>query len=64
MRPEVVKKIYDPFFTTKRVPDGTGLGMHIVYNLVNQVLGGHITCTSAEGAGTVFTISIPLNQEK
>jgi PAS domain S-box-containing protein len=62
MSPEVVKKIYDPFFTTKRVPDGTGLGMHIVYNLITQVLEGKINCTSTEGEGTVFSISIPLNQ--
>jgi PAS domain S-box-containing protein len=63
MPPEVKKKIYDPFFTTKRVPDGTGLGMHIVYNLVTQVLNGTITCISTEGEGTVFNISIPLNQK-
>jgi PAS domain S-box-containing protein len=63
MPPEVKEKIYDPFFTTKRMPDGTGLGMHIVYNLVTQVLNGKITCTSTEGEGTVFNISIPLNQK-
>lgn len=62
MPPAVAKKIYEPFFTTKRVPDGTGLGMHIVYNLVTQVLGGKIVCASTEGEGTVFTISIPLKQ--
>lgn len=62
MPPEVVKQIYDPFFTTKRVPDGTGLGMHIVYNLVTQVLDGKITCISTEGEGTVFSITIPLDE--
>jgi signal transduction histidine kinase len=62
MHPEVVEKIFEPFFTTKRWPEGTGLGMHIVYNLVNQGLGGKITCTSTRGEGTVFVIVISLNQ--
>ncbi|MBO9598150.1 MAG: HAMP domain-containing histidine kinase, partial [Cohnella sp.] len=38
---------------------GTGLGMHIVYNLVVQSLGGTITCESELGQGTAFTIEIP-----
>ena len=60
MPPEHVEKIFDPFFTTKRSRGGTGLGMHIVYNLVKQRLGGEIECTSAPGKGTLFTIAFPL----
>lgn len=53
-------KIFDPFFTTVRGSGGSGLGLHIVHNLVNQVLGGTIECQSEENVGTVFTIIFPL----
>jgi ligand-binding sensor domain-containing protein/signal transduction histidine kinase len=43
--------IFDPFFTTRRGSGGSGLGMHIVYNLVTQVMGGTIVVDSAPGAG-------------
>lgn len=61
MPPEVVAQIFNPFFTTNRGGGGTGLGMHIVYNLV-QSLGGTISCESAPGQGTSFTIRLPLNE--
>lgn len=51
-----VARIYDPFFTTKRGVGGSGLGMHIVYNLVTQVLGGSIVVDSAPGRGAHFCI--------
>lgn len=54
-------KIYEPFFTTRRNSGGTGLGMNIVYNLVNRKLGGRITAESAPGAGATFQIQIPLD---
>jgi signal transduction histidine kinase len=44
-------RIFDPFFTTRRAQGGSGLGMHIVYNLVSQVLGGSIVVDSAPGSG-------------
>jgi PAS domain S-box-containing protein len=53
-------RIYEPFFTTKRGRGGTGLGMHIVYNNVTQMLGGSISCASKPGRGTRFIISVPL----
>jgi signal transduction histidine kinase len=63
MTEEQVRKIYDPFYTTRRLEGGTGLGMHIVYNLVTRTLGGTIICSSEPGEGTVFTISIPRIRE-
>ncbi len=56
---EEKRKIYDPFFTTKRGEGGTGLGMHIVFNLVTQTLGGNIECESEKDNGVKFTIKIP-----
>ncbi|HLT78721.1 MAG TPA: PAS-domain containing protein [Ferrovibrio sp.] len=56
---EFLPKVFDPFFTTKRGAGGTGLGLHIVYNLVSQVLGGAIAISSREWEGTRFTISFP-----
>lgn len=44
-------RIFDPFYTTRRGSGGSGLGMHIVYNLVTQVLGGTIVVNSAPGEG-------------
>ncbi len=52
-------KIFDPFFTTKRGQGGSGLGLHLVYNLVTQKLQGTIACSSQVGKGTKFTISLP-----
>ncbi len=56
----ILPRIFDPFFTTRRGTGGTGLGMHIVYNLVTQMLGGQITVQSRPNGGTRFTIVIPL----
>jgi|GEM_PF-5118868 len=60
MPAEHLSKIFDPFFTTKRGSGGTGLGMHIVYNLVTQTLKGTIECESILDKGTKFSIRIPL----
>lgn len=49
-------RMFDPFFTTRRGQGGSGLGMHIVYNLVTQILGGTIDCRSAPGQGVEFRI--------
>lgn len=56
--PEVLPRIFDPFFTTKQAQGGTGLGMHIVYNLVTQKLGGDIQCESEENMGVTFCIRL------
>jgi signal transduction histidine kinase len=52
-------KVFDPFFTTGRSSGSTGLGLHIVYNLVTSRLQGHINLYSKVGRGTRFTIDIP-----
>jgi len=51
--------IFEPFFTTKRGKGSTGLGMNIVYNIVNQQLKGTITVTSEQGVGTITTLILP-----
>ena len=60
MSSDVLSRIFDPFFTTKRGQGSTGLGLHIVYNVVTQSLGGGIRCRSEEGVGTEFVVSCPL----
>lgn len=55
-----IKKIYDPFYTTKRGQGGSGLGMFIVYNIVTKHFGGSIECNSNIGEGVTFYIKIPL----
>ena len=57
--PENQKRIFDPFFTTRRNSGGTGLGLHIVHNIVTGILGGEVAVDSREGAGTTFTLSLP-----
>ncbi len=57
--PENVAKVFDPFFTTGRTTGNTGLGLHIVYNLVTSRLQGHVNLYSKVGRGTRFTIDIP-----
>jgi signal transduction histidine kinase len=54
-----IGKVYDPFFTTGRSAGSTGLGLHIVYNLVTSRLQGHVSLYSKVGKGTRFTIDIP-----
>lgn len=60
MTEEVQRKAFDPFFTTRRAQGGTGLGLHIVYNLVTRRLGGRITLSSLPGLGSTFRIVLPI----
>ena len=53
-------KIFDPFITTKRGAGGSGLGLHLVYNLVTQALGGSIQFESEINKGVSFDIHFPI----
>ena len=53
-----LNKIYDPFFTTKDVGKGTGLGLNVCYNIIEKH-HGTIFAESTEGKGTTFTINLP-----
>jgi PAS domain S-box-containing protein len=55
---EIREKIFDPYFTTKEVGKGTGMGLAIVHGIVNKY-GGFITCESTSGKGTVFRVFFP-----
>jgi two-component system NtrC family sensor kinase len=56
--PENVAKIYDPFYTTKGVGQGTGLGLAVTYGIV-QEHAGRISVDSTPGHGTIFRITLP-----
>ena len=55
------RHVFDPFFTTRRAKGSTGLGLHIVHNLVTEQLGGRITLTSAPEKGTSICMTLPLS---
>ena len=60
MAPEIRDRIFEPFFTTARSQGSTGLGLHIVFNIVTRTLGGTISCESAPGQGTRFKVVVPV----
>ena len=60
IQPEVAQKMFDPFFTTRLGQGGSGLGLHICYNIINSVLGGSVQVKSTLGVGTSFEIILPL----
>ncbi|MCL1470368.1 CBS domain-containing protein [Argonema antarcticum] len=59
MTEAVLKKLFDPFYTTKPPGKGTGLGLSISYQIVVEKHGGHLKCFSVPGQGTEFAIEIP-----
>jgi signal transduction histidine kinase len=59
MSPEVRRQVFDPFFTTRRDQGSTGLGLHIVHNIVTNRLGGRINLDTRPGAGTKIRIIVP-----
>ncbi len=59
MEAHIAERVFEPFFTTRRESGGTGLGMHIVYNLVTQALAGRITLTTQPDKGVRFDVVFP-----
>ena len=62
MSEEIIKKIFNPFFTTKQVGSGTGLGLSVSLGIITK-LGGTINVKSEIGCGTEFTIKLPLKRK-
>jgi signal transduction histidine kinase len=59
MSPDVRRQAFDPFFTTRRDHGNTGLGLHIVHNIVRNCLGGQLELDSEPGEGTRVSIVLP-----
>ncbi len=64
MEKEVMRQVFDPFFTTRRGRGGTGLGLNIVYSIVTQVFKGRIECESEPGQGCSFYLAFPLQSQE
>ena len=60
MEESVQKQLFNPFFTTKPVGKGTGMGMSISYQIVTEIHGGQLRCISTPSQGTEFAIEIPI----
>ena len=58
-----LSRVFEPFYTTKKVGEGTGLGLSVSYFIITNNHHGHLTVTSREGRGARFVITLPLRQE-
>jgi len=63
MPPEVLARVFEPFYTTKGLGKGTGLGLSTVYGIVGRI-GGRVLVDSEEGRGTIFRVLIPQHHEE
>lgn len=59
--PDKLEKVFEPFYTTKRTGEGTGLGLSTAYGIIKQT-GGFIFVDSVQGSGTCFTLYLPVNE--
>jgi signal transduction histidine kinase len=62
MTDEVKQRLFENFFTTKPIGQGTGLGMSITRDIIEKKHGGKVTFTSTQGEGTTFTFTIPVKK--
>ena len=62
MTPEVKERLFENFFTTKPIGEGTGLGMAITRDIIENKHGGHLSFETEEGKGTTFTLTIPIKK--
>ena len=62
MPEQVCKRIFEPFFTTKEIGQGTGLGLSVAYFIITNNHKGQMEAQSTPGAGTCFTLRLPLQQ--
>ncbi|MCP4220731.1 MAG: response regulator [bacterium] len=62
MKPDIIGKIFEPFYTTKKINEGTGLGLAMVYNIIKQHTGV-IVVTSEPGRGTEFKVFLPVRDD-
>ncbi|MEA3553897.1 MAG: cache domain-containing protein [Campylobacterota bacterium] len=68
---DIITKIFEPYFTTKHKSQGTGLGLHMTYNIINQNMGGTISVRNENFeykdesyTGAIFTITLPIEKQK
>jgi signal transduction histidine kinase len=59
MAPEIKRLAFDPFFTTRRHFGAAGLGLHVVYTIVAERLGGRLSLESEPGQGTTVSLILP-----
>jgi signal transduction histidine kinase len=64
MNEEILKHIFDPFFSTREVGQGTGLGLYVAYFYITTHHNGSITAESKPGEGAKFRITLPLDQDR
>ncbi|MBD2680025.1 MULTISPECIES: PAS domain S-box protein [Nostoc] len=60
---QVKQRLFDPFFSTKPIGKGTGMGLSISYQIISQKHGGSLECISQPGSGAEFVVTIPLSQK-